>query len=719
MRYLLTLIIIFIIHLLNLQAQVSIPNIVRPLRVGKKHIKLDGKLEEGCWQEAQRITNFHQREVFEGQKVTERTEVAVCYSETEIYIGFWCYESDIDGIVAKHMERDFNYWNDDNFEIIFDTFHDKRNGYVFVVNPNGARSDVLITDEGKGFNKDWNGIWDARVIINEKGWFGEIVIPFSTLKYKQDSIATWGVNFERNIRRKQEQAFWQGWSQDYDFEHVSHAGILEGMLNIRGKELLELKPFITSGMEIKKSSDISSVTKIGGDINYSITPRMKLNLTINTDFAQIESDVNQINLSRFSLYYPEKRDFFLEGKYFFEMNMENGAQLFYSRRIGINPYDNSKMIPIMAGLRAIGQVGQTSIGAMSMQLSSQDSIASTNYSVIRLRQNIFNKSNIGMILTSKINEGHQSFAYGVDFNYFTSKVFGNKNLNIKAVLTQSLSNEVESNDNYAYQFSIDYPNELYNAEIGFQSIGYRFNPEIGYLRRSDFHSLWSDFKYRPRPAWSDWIKRFNFQPYSFKAFWNKQTGDLETYNLSIRPISIQNKHGDSFNASFSYNYDSFDESFLVADRAEIPAGEYNYGRYHFSVNSFHGRYLSGSSGISFGNYYNGFLSNYNMNINYSLNEHLRMSGSFEQNFIDISDEKFSTYSFVSRVDYAFNPRLISGVFAQWNNVTESAVINFRFHWIPSLGSNFYLAVNQYITEDRSISIENTSILAKLVWRFGI
>jgi hypothetical protein len=331
---------------------------------------LDGKLDEPEWELAEKVSNFTQRELNNGEPATELTIAAVLYSETSIYIAGWCYESEASKVTAKYMKRDFPYWEDDNFEVIFDTFLDKRNGYVFVVNPNGARADVQITDEGKGFNIDWNGVWNAAVFRDSTGWFVEMEIPFSTLRFADKEEQIWGVNFERNIRRKSEAVFWQGWSRDYDFEHVSHAGTLLGIRNIRPHNTIELLPFVTSGYQYS-TNDETFVKKFGGDINYLITPTLKLNLTANTDFAQVESDRLEVNITRFSLYYPEKRGFFLEGKHFFEFNIDSRAQVFYSRRIGIN---NGREVPIIAGARIMGKEGRNNIGFLSIQTSSIDSI---------------------------------------------------------------------------------------------------------------------------------------------------------------------------------------------------------------------------------------------------------------------------------------------------------------------------------------------------------
>ena len=258
------------------------------------------------------------------------------YTTNQIYFGIWCYDSNPTKISAQQMARDFSWRSDDNIEIMLSPFNDNRNGYLFVTNPNGAMADVQVGDEGKVWNKDWNGVWDVAVTRNEKGWFAEMVIPFSTLKFKKESIQTWGINFERNIRRKKEQLLWQGWSRLYDVERISQGGKLTGIKDIEQGTTIELNPYVLSGVEFT-NKNTETTFKIGGEVNFDVTPTLKLNFSGNTDFAQVESDRQQINFTRFSLFFPEKRQFFLEGKNNYEMNVGR-TRLFYSRRIGIDQH---------------------------------------------------------------------------------------------------------------------------------------------------------------------------------------------------------------------------------------------------------------------------------------------------------------------------------------------------------------------------------------------
>jgi len=501
----------------NILAQTSFPDQIKAHKINTT-IKLDGILSESCWQEALKISNFTQRELQEGNPVTERTETAIIYTNKSLFIGVWCYDSEVDKLVAKEMQRDFNYGRDDNFEIIIDTYHDKRNGYLFITNPNGARRDALVTDEGRGINESWNGIWDVAVQVNKHGWFAEIEIPFSTFKFPGEKQQIWGINFERNIRRKKEQVMWQGWSRNYELEMVSHAGTLVDLEGISGGHLIEFKPYIMGGSQKINDNSVEWVGGIGGDINYLITSNLKLNLTLHPDFAQIESDRSKINLSRFSLYYPEKREFFLDGKDAFDFGLGSAGQVFYSRRIGIK---DRKEIPIIGGVRLLGKEAGTEVGALSMQTAKKGSEKSTNYSVVRIKKDIWGQSNVGLIATSKKSADTSNYVYGVDFNYASSKFFGNKNIRFGSAITGSQSEEKSLNkNNLGYRFYLSMPNDFFEYDLSYSVVQNNFNPEIGFLRRQNFKHFYTELQFNPRPGFIPWMRQLEIKPLDIDYYWS-------------------------------------------------------------------------------------------------------------------------------------------------------------------------------------------------------
>jgi len=698
------------------EAQKSHPDTLFAYYSNEK-ITLDGNLTESCWEHAVKISNFTQRELNEGEPATERTEVAIVYSTNVMHIGFWGYDSDSKSISAQKMERDFRWGTDDNFEIIISTFNDNRNGYLFVINPNGARADVLIANEGEGFNRSWNGVWDVATTITEDGWFAEIQIPFSSLKFKKQDSLTWAINFERNIRRKKEQIMWQGWSRIFEIEKISQAGKLSGLNNIKAKSKVELKPYVSGGIQKVDNENTENRFKIGGDVNVDVTPTLKLNLTVNTDFAQVESDRVRINLSRFSLYYPEKRQFFLEAKDLFQMNVGNRNQIFYSRTIGL---EDGKEVPIIGGARLFGKQNRTSIGVMSIQTAAKDSILTTNHSVIRVRQDIGNQSSVGAIVTSKMLNGRQNIVYGADFTYSTSKVFGNKNLIINGSVAQSQTSDSVNISNSSYNFSLSFPNDWIEYDFAIVGIQNNFNPEMGFLRRHNYRMYYTELQFNPRPKSMPFFRNLNLKPIDINYYVNEMTNELESIFYEARPFGFVTKSGEVSEFNLQVLYDKLDEPFDLLDTVTIPVGEYWDKRWEFQLESFQGRKLSGQFFVNSGTFYTGRRTRLSTEANLNLNRHWNVSAEWSRNYLYFTELDFITDEISGKVIYAYSPKLNTSLFGQFNNEDEEILLNFRINWIPKIGSDFYFVVNQLIdTRDNSFKFVETTILAKLIWRFAM
>lgn len=695
--------------------QSSKPNSITAYRITEK-IEIDGDHDEDAWDEATYISNFTQRELDEGQPATEETRVAVLYNDTHLYIGVEALESNPEGIIAKESRRDFSWQSEDNFEIILGPFDDKRSGYLFVVNPNGAIADVLVTDDGAGFNRDWNGVWQAAVEIDDEGWFIEIEIPFSTLKFPDSDEQVWALNMERNIRRKNEQVLWQGWSRDYDLEKLSQAGTLTGLKGIRSATKWELKPYITAGIEKERGEKRKEKWDIGGDLNYQLSPIMKLNVTLNTDFSQVEADREEINLSRFDLFFPEKRDFFLDGKNLFEFNLGSSAQTFYSRRIGLK---NRKEIPILGGARITGKAGDTNIGLLSIQEAEKDSLHSTNYSVIRVKQNILDQSNIGFIVTSKNNTKRHSLLYGVDANYRTSDLFENKNFAVGAAISQSFIKNEKNKDNTGYYAYATYPNDNIYFQLSTSRIMQNYNPEVGFLRRKDYKLYSSELELNPRPDWFSFIKSIPVKPFEIDYYISDSDNELESMEFEFSPIGVEFASGDAAEFNILRLFDKPTETFEIIDELFIPAAEYWYTRYEIAAETFEGRRLFSELQYSWGDFYSGERREFEINLGLNLHERLNLSADWERNYIKLSSETFTTDEIGSRLEYAFNPTLNTSIFSQWNNEDEEMILNFRINWIPRAGSFFYFVVNQEYATGNTFSAINTTVLTKLTWLFSL
>ena len=714
--------ILFAIQQLAL-AQVNKPDTIFAYKTDEK-IVVDGILNEESWSKAMKISNFRQRELEEGALPTEKTEVAVLYDDNNLYIGVWAYDSEPDKIIAKEMKRDFDWGSDDNFECILGTYNDSRNGFLFVINPNGARADALVGNEGSTFVLDWNGVWDAAARITPEGWFAEIVIPFSTLSFQKKDIQNWQVNFERNIRRKNEQLMWQGYLRKFELENISRAGILAGLKGIKAKTHFEIKPYVTAGIQKEKDKKTETIHKIGGELNTNITPTLKFNLTVNTDFAQAESDDIKVNLSRFNLYYREKRQFFLEGSNYFEFKTGHHNYLYYSRRIGI---EDGQTVPIIAGARLFGKAGKNSIGIMTMQTEGLDpeetttgkEIKSTNFSVLRYKRDILRNSYAGMVVTSKIDrDGRKNIVYGADFRYKTDRFLGDKNLGIGVALAKSYTDSMDNKDALAYNAYVSYRNDEVNFIGSITSVQKNYNPEMGFVRRHNYTSYFGLLAFKPRFKSVPFIRNFIFIPAELSIYTNNTTGDMETLWYEFTPFGFVTKTGERLEVKYQRTFEGITQPFNIFDTVKVATGDYWHNGYELGLESYSGRRLSGEIQFNYNGFYQGTRFEYELALRMNINKHLNFRLNWDRNYIYFPTVDFIVDEIGSKLEYAFNPKMNTSIFAQYNNESKEVILNYRFNWIPKIGSDFYFVINQIIDNDTgNLALKNTTVLAKLVLRF--
>ena len=546
-----------------------------------------------------------------------------------------------------------------------------------------------------------------------------MVIPFSTLKFTKDSIQEWGINFERNIRRNKEQLMWQGWSRLYDVEKISQGGKLVGIKNIKQGTKIEIKPYLLGGIEFYDKTN-QTTGKIGGEINFDITPTLKMNFTVNTDFAQVESDRKQINLSRFSLYYPEKRQFFLEGKNYYDLNI-GSAELFYSRSIGI---DQNVEIPIIGGMRIFGKLNKTNLGLMSLQTYSKDSIPSANYSIIRIKQDIFKQSSIGLIATQKYTNEHYNRVYGSDFTYSTSELFGENNLIVGGAFAFSETNkfgdnENLNNDNLSYNVFLSYPNDIVEFDFGFTTIEEGFNTELGFTNRKNYQMLYTELQFNPRFKKLPYFRNLIFKPIDINYYINEKTKKTESMFYEWRPFGFVSKSGEFMEFNVQHIIDKPTEAFELIDSIYIPAGSYFDNHFEIQFSTFKGRKIAADASVNIGEFYTGYIQEYELAMYLNLNKHFNFSIDWQRNYVNLPTKSFTTDEIGGRIDYAVNPKLQTSLFAQWNNEDQNILFNYRINWIPKIGSFFYFVINQEINTEKSIKLERTTILGKLIWRFAI
>jgi len=698
-------------------AQNSTPTAIPAQRLTST-IQVDGVLKEKAWKAAKRISKFVQREPDAGKAATEKTEVAILYDASTLYLGVWCYDRQPEHLTAQKMQRDFDFDTEDNFIVIIDTYNDERNGYLFVVNPNGAIADALITDNGNRVNKDWDGVWEAAARVHAPGWFVEIAIPFSTLKFNA-ARQIWGVNFERNIRRKREQALWQGWSQDANIEQVSRAGNLTNLKGLRSTNALQMRPYSLAGLENPRGAGNHSVADLGGDLDYLATPTVKMNVTLNPDFAQVESDRAQINLTRFSLKFPEKRKFFLEGRDVFDFGLGNNIQPFYSRRIGLA--GNGREVPVLGGVRVLGKSGRTTLGGMILQSRRREAFPATNFAALRWRQDVLAQSSLGLIATTKAQPGRFNATYGGDYLYSTSNFFGGKNFLAGAAYAMSQTSDAAAKTGSAQRVFMSYPNDLLEFDVAWERASAAFNPEVGFLRRKSYRLLATELEINPR--WRSntlpWLRQLEFKPFELDYYRDDETGALQSLAMEFRPLGFSTKSRERFKFNVQRFGENLTEDFAIVNDLAVPARRYWFTRYEAQFNTFAGRKVSGAFAVNWGDFYNGARTEWTGNLVWRLNRFWSFSFDYQTNLIALPGGRFRLHEAGTRADFAFNPKLFGALFAQWNNEDEALLLNFRLNWIPKPGADFFFVVNQGLdtAPDRWLGI-NTTVLTKLVWHFA-
>lgn len=689
----------------------------------EEHIELDGRLDEKAWQDAVKISNFTQRELNFGEPASERTEVALIFDNDHIYIGVWCYDSRPDKIIAKELRRDFNYGLDDNFIIILDTYNDKRNGFMFVTNPNGARGDLQIFNNGGSRNAFWNGVWDVRTTVTSEGWFAEFKIPFYTLKYRMGlDKQVWGINFERNIRRKREQSRWQGWSRDNRIEQVNQAGSLIGLDRLEDKQFVEVKPYGLAGGEYS-GENTGAVGNAGGDINYLITPTYRLNVTFNTDFAQVEADQQQINITRFPLFFPELREFFLEGDDFFDMGFGGNRIIpFYTRRIGLSEQDDGSLetVPIIAGARLLGKEANSTVGLMSLQTASRGDTPGQNFTVGSWRQDVGRQSVVGAMTVNKFERGRWHTTTGVNGRFSTAKFLGNRNLDMGgAFIKTHNTDDGWVGDAFAYRAFVSYPNDQINIFASTQRSPAPFDPEVGLMRRRNFRESYAQINLRPRPkSRMLWIRQFDFTPGALTYTQFDDTKEIQSFDYQFRYFGFDTRSGERIGFDYRVVSEGLRGDFEISPGVVIPTGSYWWRQHEAEFQSFQGRTFSLYSKFIIGEFYDGTSTQTRSNLLWRTSKYFNISLRYEKNVIDLPYGSFETDLIGSRIEYALNPNVFGSVLTQWNSAQDEFNLNFRLQIIPKIGTDFFLIINQiYDTTSGTWVSERGTVLGKLIWRF--
>ncbi len=653
-----------------------------------EHIHLDGHLKEAAWFRADSIANLTMVEPDEGAPPTQRTVVRVLADATHLYIGIRCYDTHPDKIIVFSKIRDSWMGSEDRIKLVFDTNLDRRTGFIFAVNPAGTRYDALVSNFGEGENRNWDGIWDAHTSRDAAGWTVEIVIPIQTLTFAP-GLREWGFNIERRIQRNLEIDRWSGIKRDYRISHIQHAGRLTSLPDFHlGIGLMSKLSLIGSADQVHQEPTHTNAT-YSLDFSQKITSDILAQLTINTDFAETEVDARRTNLTRFPLFFPEKRTFFLEGADIFDFGIGLGREIipFYSRRIGLY---QGKKVPIVAGGKINGKIHQTNFGALIIRTAPLvNEIPGATLGVMRIRQNIWRESSVGMLATyGDPYSPHREWLTGIDFTYQNTRFLGDKNF---LVGVWGLYNHNQlTGDHSAYGFKIDYPNDLLDIALTVKKIGDAFEPALGFVPWRGIYSYRFGLDYMPRPSWSR-IRQFFFE--SGIRVVTDLHQKWQTYRVFTAPIHFLLESGDRFEFNIMPVGEYLPEDFPITETVTIPAGSYHWRRYRLEFETASKRAINGQATWWFGSFYNGYLDQIELQLNMRPASNINLAINFERNLGRLPEGNFRQDLFGARLQFSFSPNFELSSFIQYDNESRSLGTNTRLRWTFNMLGDLFIVYN--------------------------
>lgn len=676
----------------------SEPPTLRAMYV-KEGPKFDGSLDGAVWDRGISFTDFKMVEPTPNGRPSEKTELRIIYDKDNLYLGIHCFDSEPSRISARTFEHDSfgdQFSSEDLIRVLLDPFQDKRNAYVFLVNPLGARSEGMAY--GDICNLSWDGIWDARSRILKDGWSVNIKIPFKTISFNP-RLKYWGLNVERYVPRKLETIRLSGPRLDSFFYNAKEAAPLQGIAGVKQGRGITFRPYGKAGAHRNHESEVEAKRTLEGgfDIYKNLTPNLVGVLSYNTDFAETEVDDRRVNLTRFPLYYPEKRTFFLEGSEIFDFGPAVGYSSsfvpFYTRRIGAfegNP------IPILFGTKFYGKIGNTNFSALDVQTkrSSELGLGRNNLFAARLYQNIWAESKVGIIFTNGDPSGGRNQLLGFDLTYRTSRFQGTKNF-LAGIWSVYNWNQEKSGKPYGFGFKVAYPNDLWDAFLTYSSFGDGLNPGLGFLPRNGVQWMASAITYSPRPE-KGWIGK-RIRKLSFMlgpvAYWDL-AGNLESYEIWISPLNAYTEKGYQIEFNIIPKRDVLPFDFGVSKGIIIPKGAFNFINYQLKTSSPVYNALSVTVEGDFGRFYSGTLEEAKIGLLYKFKGHISLGFSSDIVHGRLPQGHFDNSIYQLKADVFLSPRLGLMNYLQYDSASRNLGINIRFRWEISPGNEIYLVYNK-------------------------
>jgi hypothetical protein len=665
---------------------------------------LDGDVvNDPAWIGAAPATEFTQVRPFEGQPASQRTEVFVGYTNDALYIAAICHDDNPAEIMVTDSRRDSSLEDIDSFQVILDMFQDGQNGFVFGTTPSSVEYDGQVTSEGAGgftsggaFNLNWDTSWAVRSNVTETGWETEIRIPFKSLRYPSRDTQIWGINFQRNIGRTGEEVYWAPLSRQYNLFRVSDAGTLVG-LQLPPQRNFKFTPYALG--QFSRGGEVPTEThfdeEFGFDAKYSITPSLTLDVTYNTDFAQVEVDEIQVNLDRFSLFFPEKRTFFLENAGQFAVGTPGEVELFFSRRIGIGT--NGIQQPIEGGVRLSGKVGDsTNVGLLHMQTDSVDGLVAANdFTVARINQELPNRSSIGAIFVERQGDGSISGRESTDYNrtYALDGKWGIGDRSSVTAYVAKTETPGARNHDMAYRIRAGRDTAELSQFIGYTKVGKDFNPEVGFLRRTNYEKAeaFTLYRYRPTDMWG----LYELRPHiAFSGYWD-DTGFWESGFMHI-DNHWEWHNGYEVHTGVNLLHEGVREAFEINAGTFVLPGEYDHKEMQLVFQTDEAQALSLATTLKRGGFFGGDRSNLSTTVNFRQGERFSSALTWEYNDIDLPvvNGDFEVNVGRLRLSYSFTPKILLQALVQYDDRSDLVGTNIRFSWLQSANAGLYLVYNE-------------------------
>ena len=690
-------------------------------------IRVDGVLDEAAWGRAREITGFTQSRPQEGRPATERTVVRVLYDARAIYIGAILYDRAPDAIVATVLKRDQPHRDNDSFTVTLDTYHDRRNGYLFETNALGAKYDAQIVGEGgstvggsgsrSAFNPNWDAVWDAAGTLTESGWQVEMEIPLLSIRFDRDRLDPWGINFRRTIRRRSEESYWSPVPSQYGITRLSLGGDLTGLEGLVPPRNIEVQPFaIGSFAQLPVDAAIAGppleddwAGDAGLDLKWGVTPSLTLDVTANTDFSQVEADNQQINLTRFSLFFPEKRHFFLENAGIFQFGGAIGGPIgfpgsgrvigFHSRRIGISE-DNTE-VPLIGGGRLTGKAGPWSLGFMSLQTEAVELQPSTNYGVARVRREIGARSTVGVLFTNLLQGGDSSNrTLGIDGRFAVSP-----ELTIDAwwMDTETPGRDGQS---WAGHVLVDWSTPGWQVQAAVMDIGDDFNPEVGFVNRTGVR-IYDVIAHRTIYPEASWVR--NLVPHAAVTYATDNSGRLLTRNVHV-DWDMFLRRSEKISLAYNRNFEHLDGPFEISDGVVIAPGAYHFDELDLELSSDVSRPVWGALRYTWGGSFDGDFARMTARAGFRVGARFATRLQWSRNDFDLPAGAFTTDIVRAAIAYDFSPRLSLAALVQYNSRSDQVLTNVRLNFIHTPGADLYLVYNERRLAEDADTIDRALIL---------